>query len=183
MIHSWRGQSRKMQTPRLPPPLAFTRRRLIALSLGAAAAMLSGADAGASGAVEPNRRHLVVDETTGLAIGGYDPLAYFVDGQARRGAPEFQFDWRGATWLFLNEGNLAAFHERPEVYTPVFGGYCAYAVSRGRPAEGSPLHFAVIAGRLYLFANAASRLAFLEAGPAIIAEAVRRWPEVSRDLP
>lgn len=174
-----------MQTPSLSPPPTHTRRQVLAVSLGTVAAMLSGgiSSAGTSGAVEPNRRHLVVDETTGLAIGGYDPLAYFVDGQARRGAPEFQFDWRGATWLFLNEGNLAAFHERPEVYAPVFGGYCAYAVSRGRPAEGSPLHFAVLAGRLYLFANAASRIAFLEGGAAIIAEAVRRWPEVSRDLP
>lgn len=134
-------------------------------------------------AVAPRRRHLVFDETTGLAIGGYDPVAYFVDGYARRGVTDFQTDWRGATWLFLNEGNLGAFVERPDVYTPAFGGYCAYAVAQGRPAEGSPLHFAVIGGRLYLFANAASRIAFLESGAAIITEATRRWPEVSRDLP
>lgn len=136
-----------------------------------------------AGAAVPNRRHLVIDETTGFAIGGYDPVAYFIDGQPRRGMAEFQFEWRGGTWLFVNEGNLAAFHDRPDVYTPMFGGYCAFAVAQGRPAEGSPLHFTVYNGRLYLFANAASRLAFLEAAPSLAAEAAKRWPEVSRDLP
>jgi hypothetical protein len=174
MIHSCSYQSRKMQTLRL----ALSRRRFIA-ALGG----LTFFPDLAAGAEPTRRRHLIVDETTGLAIGGYDPIAYFIEGQPRRGLPEFQTDWRGATWLFLNEGNLGAFVERPDVYTPIFGGYCAFAVAQGRPAEGNPLHFAVIGGRLYLFANAASRLAFLEAGATIVAEATRRWPEVSRDLP
>lgn len=146
-------------------------------------AVTAGLGVTASRAAAPNRRHLVIDETTGFAIGGYDPVAYFIDSQPRRGMTEFQFEWRGGTWLFVNEGNLAAFHDRPDVYTPMFGGYCAFAVAQGRPAEGSPLHFTVYNGRLYLFANAASRLAFLEAAPSLAAEAAKRWPEVSRDLP
>lgn len=168
-----------MQTLRLSSwPVPDRRRALVTLAALAATALLP-----AGARAQTNRRHLVVDETTGLAIGGYDPVGYFVEGQARRGGPEFQFDWRGATWLFLNEGNLAAFQERPEVYMPVFGGYCAFAIAQGRPAEGSPLHFAVVRGRLYLFANAASRLAFLEAEPTLAAEAEKRWADVSRDLP
>ena len=57
-----------------------------------------------------------------MAIGGYDPVAYFLDGQPHRGVEDFQFDWARATWLFGSEGNLVAFKDRPDVYAPVFGG-------------------------------------------------------------
>jgi hypothetical protein len=161
-----------------PAGAAPTRRRVLgAAGLAAAAAMLAPRAATAA------RRHLVVDPVSGLALGGFDTVAYFVDGAPRRGVPEHQIDWHGAAWLFVNEGNLAAFRERPDVYAPVFGGYCAFAVSKGRPAEGNPLHFALVDDRLYLFASASNRLAFLEGGAPLLAEAVRRWPAIAVDLP
>lgn len=159
---------------------APTRRGVLAAV--AAGAALWGARPGRARATSM-RRQVIVEETTGLAIGGYDPVAYFVDRQPRRGVTEFQLDWGGGTWLFVNDGNRAAFRDHPDVYAPAFAGYCAFAVAQGRPAEGSPLHFAIVDDRLLLFANAASRLAFLESAPRLAAEAARRWPEVARDLP
>jgi hypothetical protein len=152
--------------------------------IGLAAAALTGASSlAAAPALPPGRRLTVIDETTGLALGGYDPVAYFVDGAPRLGDARLQLDWHGAGWTFVHEGNLGAFRDRPEVYAPVFGGYCAYAVSGGYPGEGSPFHFQIIHDRLYLFASAVNRLAFLEGGEAILARAAERWPDVARDLP
>ena len=128
------------------------------------------------------RVRVLSDATTGLALGGYDPVLYFLENRAIRGDVRFQFDWSGATWWFRNEGDLAAFRAAPEVYTPRFAGRCAFAVAQGRPAEGSPLHHLVWRGRLLLFADATSRIAFLEDPDRLLAEADRRWPALAADL-
>src|SRR5689334_4948039 len=67
--------------------------------------------------------HIVVDWHTGLALGGFDPVDYFVDGDAMRGKGGFEHTFAGVVWRFRNEGNRAAFAADPEVYMPRFGGY------------------------------------------------------------
>ena len=61
---------------------------------------------------------LVVDRHTGLAIGGYDPVAFFTDGKPLPGSADFELQYGGAGWRFCNFGNRAAFAERPDVYMP-----------------------------------------------------------------
>lgn len=125
----------------------------------------------------------IADPITGRALGGYDPVAYFLYDRPTPGEPDRQYDWGGTTWLFADEGTLAAFRDAPEVYAPLFGGRDAFAVSQGRPAEGSPQHFVIHGGRLLLFADAASRAAFLLDADRLLAEARRRWPALLADLP
>lgn len=124
----------------------------------------------------------LADRLSGVALGGYDPVLYFLEDRAVLGQARHQFDWGGTTWWFRNEGDLAAFRGAPEVYAPLFAGRCAFAVAAGRPAEGSPLHHLVWRGRLLLFADAVSRRAFLEAPDRLLAEAERRWPALAADL-
>lgn len=124
----------------------------------------------------------LADTTTGIALGGYDPVLYFLEDRPVLGRERFQLDWGGTTWWFRNEGDLVAFRAAPEVYAPLFAGRCAFAVAQGRPAEGSPLHHLVWRGRLLLFADATSRVAFLEAPDHLLAEAERRWPRMALDL-
>ena len=119
----------------------------------------------------------------GVAIGGYDPVAYFLLGRPALGDSERQLDWGGTTWLFVDEGTRAAFREAPETYAPLFGGHCAFAVAQGRPAEGSPQFFLIHRQRLLLFADAVSRAAFLLDPDHLLAEAERRWPDLLADLP
>jgi hypothetical protein len=45
---------------------------------------------------------LVVDRHTGLAIGGYDPVAFYTDGQPVSGSPDFELEYAGAVWRFCN---------------------------------------------------------------------------------
>src|SRR5262249_10116544 len=61
---------------------------------------------------------VVVNRFSGFAIEGFDPVAYFVDGRAEQGLPDFEATEAGAVWRFRNEGNRASFVAHPEVYGP-----------------------------------------------------------------
>jgi YHS domain-containing protein len=86
----------------------------------------------------------------GLAVRGYDAVAYFTVQNALKGNPQFEYAWNGAKWLFSSAENLEKFKADPAAYAPQFGGYCAYAVSHGHTADGDPLAWKVVDGRLYL---------------------------------
>ncbi len=125
---------------------------------------------------------VVVNAQTGLAISGFDPVAYFTDKQPRFGRPDLEFRLNGPVWRFSNPGNRAAFEENPEVYRPRFGGYDPVAIARGASVPGHPLFWAVTAERLYLFFSAETRDKFLADPGRIIAAAERKWPAVARTL-
>lgn len=86
----------------------------------------------------------------GLAIKGFDTVAYFAAGSAAKGDPKYAFVWNGAKWLFENADNLERFRQDPEAYAPQFGGYCSYAVSKGYTADGDPEAWKMVDGKLYL---------------------------------
>ena len=74
---------------------------------------------------------VVVNRYSGLAIEGYDPVAYFTDARAVRGLPDFEAAEAGAVWRFRNESNRASFVAHPEIYGPQFGGYDPIDLARG----------------------------------------------------
>lgn len=123
------------------------------------------------------------DQATGLAIGGYDPVAYFTRGAPHRGDAKFEYAWRGAVWRFLNDGNRQAFARDPHVYMPRFAGYDAYAVTAGRTAEGSPSVWAIHGNRLFFFHNAANRRLWSQDPAGAIVRAERIWQRLVRTLP
>jgi len=125
---------------------------------------------------------LAVNSNTGLAISGFDPVAYFTDGKAMFGQPEIELNLDGAVWRFSNEGNRGAFAGHPEVYAPRFGGYDPVAIGQGRSVPGHPLFWVVVGQRLYFFYSEKSRAAFLADTGRIIDTAERKWPEVARSL-
>jgi hypothetical protein len=132
-------------------------------------------DAGTSELVVTNRH-------TGLAIDGFDPVAYFVDDAPSVGRPELELRFAGATWRFRNTGNRAAFAADPEVYMPRFGGHDPIALMRGAAAPGHPELWLVAERRLYLFFSAAARDEFAANPERAIDAAARHWLEVVRTL-
>ena len=88
----------------------------------------------------------------GIAIDGYDTVAYFTQGEAAKGDPAFSHEWNGATWHFANAENRDRFIADPEAYAPQFGGWCAYALSVGEyAAEVDPAAaWRVVDDKLYL---------------------------------
>ena len=125
---------------------------------------------------------VVANRHTGLAIDGFDPVAYFVDAEPRLGRAELEFRYAGATWRFVNQGNRAAFVAHPETYMPRFGGHDATAVARGAATAGHPRLWRIAAQRLYLFYSEEARLAFIQSPDGVIEAAERHWPEVLRTL-
>jgi len=125
---------------------------------------------------------IVNDPRSGVALYGYDPVAYFIDQSARPGAPDYEFRFAGLTWRFRSEANRAAFVQSPERYVPEFGGYDPLAVSEGVPLEGNPAFFAVSDGKLFLFAREESLAKFLANPKNLFDAAANTWPAVQRKL-
>ena len=127
-------------------------------------------------------QRIVVDRHTGIAIDGFDPMAYFTDRRPISGRAEFEYPLDGAVWRFANEGNRAAFIEHPEIYRPRFGGYDPTAVSRGIAVPGNPMFWLIFGDQLYLFFDQEAWSVFLADPAAMISGAEARWPEVERSL-
>ena len=125
---------------------------------------------------------VVADQLVGVALYGFDPVSYFIDGGSRVGSETFELSFDRLTWRFRSEANRAAFRAEPDAYVPRFGGYDPVALIRNAPVAGHPAIFAVHDGRLYLFHRPENRAAFI-ADPAGSAEAARTaWPAVRRSL-
>jgi hypothetical protein len=125
---------------------------------------------------------IVVDRNSGLAISGFDPVAYFTDAQALQGKGEFEQTVAGAVWRFRSAGNSAAFMADPDVYMPRFGGYDPVGVARGVAVEGNPRLWVISGERLYLFYSAETKAEFAGDSDRIVTTANRQWPSISRLL-
>ena len=59
----------------------------------------------------------------GVAIKGYDTVAYFTEGNAVKGKKEFEYEWQGAKWRFSSPANRDTFVANPQAYAPQYGGF------------------------------------------------------------
>jgi len=123
----------------------------------------------------------------GVAIMGYDPVAYFTEGQAVKGSPEFSHEFLGETWYFASAEHRNAFAANPVDYAPQYGGYCAgeilYAdVSSGITTNVEPKAWRIIDGKLYLFYDRGYAQAFEENAKEWLPKADRNWPIVEARL-
>jgi hypothetical protein len=135
-----------------------------------------------STALAATTERVVVNRFTGLAIGGFDPVAYFTDARPLLGRPGFELSEAGAIWRFRNEGNRAVFIADPDIYGPQFGGYDPVDVARGVVFAGNPRFWVISGQRLYLFGREKSRDAFAASPQRFLKEAARRWPELRETL-
>jgi YHS domain-containing protein len=113
-----------------------------------------------------------------LAVSGYDPVAYFIDGKPVEGDRAHSHEWQGATWRFATAENLEAFKADPARYAPQFGGYCAWAVSQGYTASADPQAWRIVDGKLYLNYNLDVQETWEQDVPGNIAKAGANWPAV-----
>jgi len=113
-----------------------------------------------------------------LAVSGYDPVAYFTEGKPVEGRSDFEYEWNGATWRFVDQNNLDTFKANPEVYAPQFGGYCAWAVAQGSTASSDPDAWRIVDGKLYLNYSKSVQEKWLQDISGNIAKADKNWPAV-----
>ena len=148
----------------------LTRRTFLAGTAGISLATLFAATARAG---EPP-----VFASGGIAINGYDPVAYFSEARPVEGRPEFTSDWNGSTLRFASAENKAMFDADPGKYAPKYGGYCAYAVSKGYIAKTEPDAWSIHDGRLYLNYSKSVRALWAARKRHHIARADKNWPGV-----
>jgi YHS domain-containing protein len=117
-------------------------------------------------------------ERNGLAIEGYDPMAYFTVMMPVKGTPEFRADHHGSTFYFVSAAHRDAFAADPSTYAPQYGGYCAYGMAKGYKAAIDPAAFTVVGGKLYLNYSETVRSQWLSNMSGYIGKADANWPEV-----
>ncbi len=148
----------------------MNRRTLIALATLAPAFLMSvPAFAG--------KAEIFTGLVEGVGAGGYDSVSYF-SGTPVEGSKEFSTKWKGAEWRFASAANRDAFTASPEKYAPQYGGYCAFALSKGALAKGEPTAWTVNEGKLYLNYSEAVRENWRTDIPGNVAAANSNWPKV-----
>jgi hypothetical protein len=118
----------------------------------------------------------------GVAIQGYDVVAYFTQNAAVKGSEAFTHSWNGVRWQFASARNRDTFAGDPGRYAPAFGGYCAYGASRGYAVDIDPEAFAVVDGALYLNYSKSVRRTWNQDRPGYIDKARQQWPKVLAEL-
>ncbi len=113
-----------------------------------------------------------------LAIRGYDTVAYFTQKEPVQGHQRYQTQWQGATWRFASQKNLDLFKSSPQRYAPQYGGYCAYAVSKGATASIQPDAWSVVNDKLYLNYGIAVRALWKRDTKGNIQKADQHWPRI-----
>lgn len=114
----------------------------------------------------------------GVAVGGYDPVAYFTDKKPVAGKADITLEHEGATWRFSTVANRDAFKADPAKFAPQFGGHCAYAVSQGYTAKGDPNAWSIIGGKLYLNYNKDVQRDWEKQTQSLIPKGDANWPKV-----
>ncbi len=118
----------------------------------------------------------------GVAVDGYDPVAYFVAGRAERGAVDVTAMYDGATYLFATAANRDLFAAAPAKYLPAYGGYCAYGVASGYKVKIDPDAFTIVDGTLYLNYSKGVQRKWMADVPGYIAKANSQWTAL-KDAP
>ena len=94
-----------------------------------------------------------LNHENGIAIQGYDPVAYF-SNKAQKGLKKYATDYEGITYYFTTENNKNLFLKNPTKYEPQYGGWCAFAMGDyGKKVEINPETYKIVDGKLYLFYN------------------------------
>ena len=116
----------------------------------------------------------------GVAIDGYDPVAYFTENMPVLGVKEITFEYKGSVFAFATAANREKFKESPEAYVPQFNGFCAYGAAGGYKAKVDPAAFSIVNGKLYLNYNAVVKATWSKDVESYISKAEKQWPKTEQ---
>jgi YHS domain-containing protein len=119
-------------------------------------------------------------EKDGVAIKGYDPLAYFTDNNPVKGSPAYKAEYGGSVFHFVSQANRDAFAANPAKYAPQYNGFCAFGTAGGYKAAIDPAAFTIVNNKLYLNYNRDVRKKWSTDIPGFVVKADKNWPEVAK---
>lgn len=114
----------------------------------------------------------------GVALEGYDAVAFFTDNRPVKGQPQFRSDYDGATYYFASADHKAQFDAAPAKYQPQFGGYCAYGASKGDLVTVEIDAFQIYNGRLLMQYSKSVREKFNKDPENNLKRADQNWPQL-----
>ena len=119
----------------------------------------------------------------GVAIMGYDPVAYFTENRAVKGSDKYAYDWLGTPWHFASVKNREMFMSEPTKYAPQYGGYCAGEVAGGSVTVNiDPEAFRIIDGKLYLIYDEPDAETFAANAEDLLPKAEENWVAIKPKL-
>lgn len=130
------------------------------------------------GVVWARERPIYLGRFSSVAVGGYDPVAYFTEGKPVKGEKKFEITHEGVKWHFVSAAHRDKFVADPQRYAPQYGGYCAWLVAEGNTAAGDPQFWKIVDGKLYLNNNAQVQATWQTDIPGFIRKADKNWPAV-----
>lgn len=126
--------------------------------------------------------HPIMVDDQGLAINGYDTVAYHTQDEAVVGSADYEVEWEDVTWRFSSAEHRALFLDNPERYVPNYGSHCANAMGNGDKVDANPEIYRIIDGELYLFAGRLGSLQWRFGVESKIASANEHWVNFKREL-
>jgi len=130
----------------------------------------------ASAPVFGQNKTLLNLDRQGIAIQGYDPVAFFTQNRPVKGRPEFESKYNGARYLFASAEDKSTFDANPAKYEPQFGGFCAYAASQNHTAPVKIEAFQIVNGRLLMQYDLGVRKEFNKDTQGNLQKADKNWP-------
>ena len=121
-----------------------------------------------------------VNQIDGISLHGFDPVAYFTQNKAVKGEPVLTASYQGVTYQFASKEGQAAFQADPAKYVPQYGGFCAFAVSKGVKADIDPHAFAINDGKLYVNYSEKALQAYQGDVKGNTQNANHNWPDVAK---
>jgi len=146
---------------------------------GFMAAMVTAA-VPASDAFAADKAPVYTSWRNNIAVGGYDAVSFF-KSKPLEGTTDFTLNHKGAEWRFSSEANRDLFKANPEAFEPQYGGYCAWAIAGGKLAKGSPKHWHIEDGRLYLNYNGKIKDRWVADKEDFITSGDQKWPTILAD--
>ena len=119
-----------------------------------------------------------VFQKDGIAINGYDAVAFFTEQKPIKGDKQFSYSYNSVDWLFSNSANRELFKTSPEKYVPQYGGYCAFGTADGHKAPTQAETWTIVDDKLYFNYNLKVKDLWNKNMKANIEKADKNWPTV-----
>ncbi len=143
----------------------------------AAASVMALSMALAAFAVVDDHHHVSVNKND-VILNGYDAVAYFTMDKAVKGSSKYTADHGDATYQFSSAKHRDMFVANPEMYAPMYGGYCAYGTALGKKFAVNGEAFEVVDDKLYVNKDLSVYKKWKKDKPGYIAKAEKNWPKI-----
>jgi YHS domain-containing protein len=173
MIFSWNLLSIK----RLQISLSVIRLPLLALLMGIIShgAMAQVPTKSTDGQFNNNL------DANGCMLQGFDVVAMLNQpDQTLKGTKDYESQFQGGKYWFISAANKAAFDANPSKYAPLFGGYCALAVSEGNLRPVQVWTHEIVDGHLVVNHNAKAKKLWDHRSSHKLKKALNKWPAVNQ---